>query len=78
MMSLPVPARGRRQERRHGGNQSARIGMPRSVQKIDRRTLFHHAALLHHRHPVGDLGDDAEIVGNEKNRGSLTLLQIRG
>ena len=37
---------------------------------------FHHAAMLHDGDAVGDLRDDAEIVGDEQNRGSLAPLQI--
>ena len=32
--------------------------------------------MLHHGHPVGDLGDDAEIVGDEQHARPAPLLQI--
>ena len=39
-------------------------------------TLFYDDAVLHHHHAVGDLGDDAEIMGDEHDRGLAALLQV--
>ena len=31
---------------------------------------------IHHQHLVGDLGDDAEVVGNDQDRHAEPLLQV--
>ena len=38
--------------------------------------LFDDDAVLHHHDAVGDLGDDAEIMGDEHDRGLAALLQV--
>jgi hypothetical protein len=38
--------------------------------------LLHDAAELHHHHAVGDLGDDAEIMGDEQHAGLLAALHF--
>lgn len=51
---------------RSGSQQALGIGMPGMAQDFRCGTFFDHATRIHHRHPVGDLGDDAEIVSDEK------------
>ena len=46
------------------------------VQHRGGRALFDDHAMLHHHDAVGDLGDDAEIMGDEQDRGLLALLQL--
>ena len=50
--------------------------MLRLVQHIGSRTLFDGDAMLHHQDAVGDLGDDAEIMGDEHDRRLEALLQV--
>jgi hypothetical protein len=40
------------------------------------RNCFHQPALAHHRHAVGDLGDHAEIMGDEQDGCAVAVLQI--
>ena len=46
------------------------------MQHVGSRALFDDDAVLHHHHAVGDLGDDAEIMGDEHDRGLAALLQV--
>ena len=69
-------ARRRRLQRRDGGDELLGVGMLRVVQDLRRRALFDHDAMLHHHDAVGDLGDDAEIMGDEQHRRLLALLQV--
>ena len=46
------------------------------VQHVGSRALFDDDAVLHHHDAVGDLGDDAEIMGDEHDRGLAALLQV--
>ena len=69
-------ARRRRLQRRHGGDELLGIGMLRIVQHRRGRALFDDDAVLHHRDAVGDLGDDAEIMGDEQHRRLAALLQV--
>src|SRR5690606_10990384 len=63
--SRPLGARVRQRHRRE---QRARIRMPRiAVQRVARRKL-HHAAEVHHHHPMAELPHDGEIVRNEDQR----------
>ena len=50
--------------------------MLRLVQYVSSGALFDDDAMLHHHHAVGDLGDDAEIMGDEHDRGLAALLQV--
>ena len=44
-------------------------------QRVDRRALDDLAG-VHHHHLVGDLGDDAEIVGDDQHRHAEPALQV--
>ena len=50
--------------------------MLRAVQDIGRRTLLDHLAMLQHDHAVGDIGHDAEVMGDEHHRHVATALQV--
>jgi hypothetical protein len=50
--------------------------MLRAVEHRGGIALLHDMTVLHDRDAVRDLGDDAEIMGDEQNRGLLPLLQI--
>ena len=39
-------------------------------------SLFDDGAMLHHHDPIGDLGDDTEIVRDEQNSRPLSNLQF--
>ena len=65
-----------RDKRRHRGDQGFRVGMTWIIEDLVGSPCFHHAALLHDGNAVGDLRDDAEIVGNEQDSSSLSPLQI--
>ncbi len=64
--SRPVGARRRRQQR-------ARIGMTRLCQHLGCLAFLKHAPRMQHGHGTAYLGDDAEVVGNEQNRGTMAL-----
>ncbi len=70
----PAPlARGKLRDR---GEKLARVGVLRRAQHRCRRAGFDHLARLHHRHAVRDLGDDAEIMGDEQHRHAGAALDI--
>ncbi len=50
--------------------------MLRPLQDIGRRALLDHLAMLKHDHAVGDIGDDAEIMGDEHHRHVAATLQV--
>ena len=66
----------RRIHGRHGGEQGLRVGGLRPAEHGARRSLLHHPAVAQNQHPVGDLGDDAEIVGDEQDRHVATGLEV--
>ena len=45
------------------------------VKNLLDRAGFHRAALVHHQHPIGDIGDHAHIVGDENHPHLHLLLQ---
>ena len=53
---------------RLGGQQMARIGVLRVGEDLRRRPGLDDLALGHHADAVGDLADDAEVVGDEQHR----------
>ena len=63
-------------ERRHRGNRPTRVRMPRVLEDVVDVADFRGAARVHHLHPVGDTGDDAEVVGDEHDRGLRQLLHL--
>ena len=66
----------RRLQHRHSRDQHARIGVLRLSQHLRRRPLLDHAPLFHHHHPIGDLGYDAEIMGDEQHARAAPLLHL--
>ncbi len=52
----------------HGGDQLAGVGVLRAVEDLVGGADLHAPALLHDGHPVGDLGDHAEVMGDEHHR----------
>ena len=55
-------------ELRHRAEQALRIGMARAGEQLGDRRLLDLAAGIHHDHALGDLGDHAEIVGDQHDR----------
>ncbi len=47
-----------------------------SPQHLLLRTPLHTAPAVHHQHVVRDVGDDAEVVGDEDDRGAGLLLEL--
>ncbi len=47
----------------------------RTGEHLARRRLLDDPAGVHREHPVGDLGDDAEIVGDEHHRRAVLALE---
>ncbi len=45
-------------------------------QHVVGRALFDHLAVLKHDHAIGDLGDDAEIMGDEHDGHVAAALQV--
>ena len=66
----------RRRHARHRGQQHLGVVLARIAQDLLARPLLHDAAELHHHHAVGDLRDDAEVVGNEQHAGLLAPLHL--
>ena len=58
------------------GDQLGGIGVLRPLEDVRGAALLDDPAVLHHRHPVGDLGDHAEIVGDEHHRHAAPGLEI--
>ena len=57
-------------EPRDRAQQPPGVGMPRVVEDLVQRALLDDAARVHHQHAVGDLGDHAEVVGDQDDRQS--------
>ncbi len=62
-----VPPRDDRGEPRHGGERLPGVGRGRVGEDPGDRTRLDDAAVLHHGHAVGDVGDDAHVVGDEED-----------
>ena len=56
--------------------QADRIGMLRIGEQVVDVGALDDAAGIHHQHLVGDLGDDAEIMGDDQDRHAEPLLQV--
>ena len=61
---------------RDGGQQRAGVRMARVVEGRARAGQFRHPAAIEHQHAVGDLGDHAEIVGDEQDGEPRLALQV--
>src|SRR5918999_1565106 len=64
---VPPPA-GRHVEARHGMQQRLEIGMLRIAEDVVQVTRFDDLAAIHHDDVVGDVGHNAEIVGDHPKR----------
>ena len=53
------------------------VGMPRTLEQIVGVGLLDLAAGVHHHHPVGILGDDAHVVGDQDDRGAERVAAVR-
>ncbi len=58
-----------------GADQHAGVGVLRIVEDALDRALLHDPAPVHDQHLVGDLGDDAHVVGDEHHRHAVAGLQ---
>ncbi len=47
------------------GEQTDRIGMKRVMENLGHGSLFHDFSRVHHMHAVGNLRDDAQVMGDE-------------
>ena len=47
-----------------------------ALEDLLERSAFHDPALAHHRHPVRDLGDDPEVVGDEEEAHAAPALEL--
>jgi hypothetical protein len=50
--------------------------MARRFEHLLHRTFFDYDPVLHHGDPIGNLCDDAEVVRDEQDSGSLPRLQL--
>ncbi len=55
-------------EIRQGIQEALGVGMRRRLYDLTNTSGLDNLGLLHHRHPVGGLCDDTQIVGDEQNR----------
>ena len=60
---------------RAAGQQSLGIGFTGVVEYLQGWPLLNDMAAVHHHDIVGNLGDDAQVVGNEDDAGAAFLLQ---
>ena len=58
-------------QRRQRIEQPARVGMGGAVEDVCDRRAFDDPAAVHHHDPVGELRDDAEVMGNQDERHAL-------
>ena len=60
----------------HGRNQGLGIGMLGVVEQFVRGCHFHNPSEIHDRHPVADMFDHRQIVGDKQIGEIIFLLQI--
>ena len=60
----------------HGSEQACRVGMQGTAEQLAHRRGLAHVTGVHDRHPVADLGNQPEVMRNEKYRGDRGPLQI--
>ena len=60
----------------HALQQTSRVGHPRSGIDFVCRTRLDNLTGVHHGHPVGDAGHDAQVVRNEEQRHAELLLKV--
>ena len=61
---------------RQAGDEMGGVGMHRIVEELRRRSFFHQPARIHDAEPVGDIGMNRQIMGDEDHRGSDGLLGL--
>ena len=61
---------------RHRPQQRAQIRVRRVTKYIFERSALHHLATIHNDNLFGDIGDDAEIVGDQQDRHAEFVLQF--
>ena len=66
----------RRRHARHRGQQHPGVVLAGIAQHFLAGALLHDAAHLHHHDAIGDLGDHAEIMGDEQHAGLLAALHF--
>ncbi len=59
-----------------GAEQAPRVGVLGVVEDVVERALLDDPARIHHADAVGDLGDDAEVVGDDDHRHPELSLQL--
>ena len=64
-----------RLQRRHRAQQAARVGMLRLGEQPAHRRMLDHLAGVHHHDIVHQVGDHAQVVGDQDDRGAELLLQ---
>jgi len=78
---LPLEDRGVEGPLRGGPGHRGEQGLGVGVQPAGSQDLpgghFHQPAHVHHGHPVADLGDDPQVVGDEEIRQAVALLELR-
>ena len=65
-----------RHQARHGGDQGARVVVLRAREDVFGAAVLDQHSVPHHGDPVGDLGDHAEVVGDEHDGGAVLGLQL--
>ena len=63
-------------ETRHRAQQAPGVGVLRPAQHLADGAALHGPPRVHHQQVVGHVGDDAEVVGDEDDRGAELLLQV--
>ena len=61
-------SRSLRASRRHRPEQAPGVGVGGSVEQLVGAAILHRAAGVHDQYVVGDLGNDAEVVGDQRRR----------
>ena len=61
----------------HRGQQRLGVGVQPTGGQDRTFGHFHEPAHVHHGHPVADLGDDPQVVGDEEVGEAVALLQLR-
>ena len=61
---------------RHGGEQRLGVGVQRRFEQAGLAGRLNDTAEIHHRHPVADVLDDSQVVGNEQIGQLELVLQV--
>ena len=59
---------------RHRGEQPLGVVVVRMVEDLFHVALLHHMPAVHHHHLVGQVGDDAHVVGDDQHAGAELVL----